>query len=45
MSKKRTLRLISSISPTVMSDGVISVLTVTSISPNDNGSAWSPPRP
>ncbi len=32
-------------SPTVISDGSNSVLTVTSISPNERAGAWSPPKP
>ena len=37
--------LMSSLVPTVMSEGVSSVLTVTFISPNVNAGAWSPPKP
>jgi hypothetical protein len=35
----------SSTSPTVISEGVRSVLTVTSMSPKVSGGAWSPPSP
>ena len=45
VSKKRIFIFTSSTSPTVISEGVKSVRTVTSMSPKVSGSAWSPPSP
>ena len=45
VSKNLTFMLTSSMSPIVMSDGVRSVRTVTSIPEKLMGGAWSPPSP
>ena len=45
VSKNRICMSAEATSPTVMSDGLRLVCTVTSMSPKLTGGAWSPPSP